>query len=514
MSNIISITPSIDFRPEPRSTLSEAAAAARTCYSPDIIKSLDITEGQKNRIGRQTFDSGHHTVFLHKMVSLDIVASRNVFHLLHYHPFYNSSQSSQRYVVFKNPEVIIPPDITGKARNLFDSILKEIWDVYHEITDHLIPIIKNNYPGKRKIDEKAAEKLAIETARYVLPIGAKSTAIHSIQLMTLLRLYRLAGAGAWGWELKVLLEDAIEKLKKTEPDLDGYISEPLGHKDTPESQYISKQGVELLLNNEKNRKKLKRNIGYYSSKLVDWNANLTNSLNQTTELISGNTDNQFQSSLDPIENPHLIDTLHTDWLAPKSRILTQGWVSFLKRTSHTANAQDQRHRTISSVTSSPELSETLNPDFITPELIKFDAHVNTLYEKIMKKIYDVKLELVKDYEIPVSSALYLTPNAHTLYIQQSGSLLGFRHKWILRSCWRSQREIWGVSMQEIEQVTHKWPELKPYLGPPCYVRYLPDIQQDVEREKRIWVKPKCTEGKMFCDVPVWLQFNTNMTRLI
>ena len=219
MPEIISIEPEIEFRPVPPSTSAEAVAAARTCYSPDIIDSLDVTEGQISRIGKQTFDSGHHTVFLHKMLSFDIVASRNVFHLLHYHPFYNSSQSSQRYVVFRYPEVIIPPDIVGNARNLFESILKEIWEVYHEITKDLIPIIKNNYPGKRKIEDKSAEKLAIETARYILPIGAKSTAIHSIQLMTLLRLYRLAGGGGWGWELQNILNQAIEKLKIREPDL-------------------------------------------------------------------------------------------------------------------------------------------------------------------------------------------------------------------------------------------------------------------------------------------------------
>jgi thymidylate synthase (FAD) len=476
-----------------------------------------VTEEQLHRIGKQTFESGHHTVFLHKMISFDLIASRHVFHLLHYHPFYNSSQSSQRYVVLRKPEVIIPPEITGNARNIFESMIKELWSVYNELIENLSPIIKNNYPGKRKLDDKAAEKLAIETARYVLPIGAKSTAIHSIGLMTLLRLYRIAGGGAWGWELQELLQQAVNIIKREEPDMSRYIPVPLLPQESPEQRYINFAAEELLTANEKRRLKEREILGPYSTKLIDWNEKFLESLTRSTMLVSGGYESAFQSILNPIENKHLIDQLHIDWQVPNSRILTQGWVSFFKRLSHTCNAQDQRHRTINSVTTLPELSETWKPDYITPELIKFDPYINSLYEKALEELYATKAELVRNYGISVSSALYLTPNAHAIYVQQSGTLLAFRHKWILRSCWRAQREIWGLTMEEIAQVTAKWPELKPYLGPPCYIRYLPDLKSDnmTGPQKKDWIKPKCTEGRMYCDVPViWKKFTPTMERLI
>ena len=506
------LSPEIELRPQPVSTLAEAVAAARSCYNDKIISSFEVTDDQKKRIGKQTFDSGHHTVFLHKMLSFNIIASRHVFHLLHYHPFYNTSQSSQRYVVFKEPEFMMPPDIVGEPKKLVIDLLKEIWEIYHSLSDDLIPIIKRLYPGKRKITNKAAEKMAIETARYILPIGAKSTAIYSIQLMTLLRLYRLAGKGAWGWELAQLLQKAVRMVLKQEPELQEYVPEPLDIRNSPEGAFITENGYELLKKNENRRKKLQEKLGDFSSKLIDFNKNMIDSLNNSSQLVSGQNVG-FEECANPITNSHIIDRLHTDWLAPYSRVLSQGWVAFLKKLSYTANAQDQRHRTINSVTSLPELAETENPDYITPELIKIIPKIHKRYDDILKKIYETKTLLVKEFNIPVSSALYLTPNAHTIYIQQSGSLLGFRHKWVLRSCWRSQKEIWSLSMEEIKQVSQRWPELKPYLGPPCYVRYIPDLQRKTEKGKRTWIKPKCTEGKMFCDVPVWLNFTPDMRRI-
>ena len=513
------INPQIRLRPPAKSALTDAVASARTCYSPEIITSAEVTGEQLHRIGKQCFDSGHHTVFLHKMFTFDITASRHAFHMLHYQPFYNTSQSSQRYVVLKKPEVIIPPDITGDARSLFCSIAKEMWGIYEDLIEKLTPIVKENYPGKRKLDSRAAEKLAIETARYVLPIGAKSTAIHSVQLMTLLRLYKLAGGGGWGWELKSLTEQAMNIVKKQEPDFDQYIPLPIPEESNPEQNFVPNNGLGLLAKNEARRNVLRERLKQKTSLLIDWSHHSSDSLNLASSLTSGEAITDYRQALDPMTNSHLVDSLHTDWQAPYSRILSQSWVSFLKRISHSANAQDQRHRTINSVTSLPQLAETATPDYITPTLINYDYELSKVYDRAMQRLYETKLELLKAYEVPVLSAMYLTPNSHALYVQQSGSLLAFRHKWILRSCWRAQREIWGITMEELGQINGRWPELKPYLGPPCYVRYLPDVSQNsLERQGskgRNWIRPKCTEGRLYCDIPViWKRFTTDMERLI
>ena len=80
-----------------------AIAAARTCYSPRVIATSEVTETQRNSIGVLTFDAGHHTVYQHANFEfgLENISRQFVWTFLHSYPFYNSEQSSQRYVKLK-----------------------------------------------------------------------------------------------------------------------------------------------------------------------------------------------------------------------------------------------------------------------------------------------------------------------------------------------------------------------------------------------------------------------------
>jgi thymidylate synthase ThyX len=77
-----------------------AIAAARTCYSPRVIGAEEITATQRETIGPLTFEGGHHTVWQHAHFEfgLENVSRQFVWSFLHSHPFYNSEQSSQRFV--------------------------------------------------------------------------------------------------------------------------------------------------------------------------------------------------------------------------------------------------------------------------------------------------------------------------------------------------------------------------------------------------------------------------------
>src|SRR5437762_4164506 len=77
-----------------------AIAAARTCYSPRVIGPEEVTPGQRESIGPLTFEAGHHTVYQHAHFEfgLENVSRQFVWAFLHAHPFYNSEQSSQRFV--------------------------------------------------------------------------------------------------------------------------------------------------------------------------------------------------------------------------------------------------------------------------------------------------------------------------------------------------------------------------------------------------------------------------------
>jgi thymidylate synthase ThyX len=93
----------------------------------------------------------------------------------------------------------------------------------------------------------------------------------------------------------------------------------------------------------------------------------------------------------------------------------------------------------------------------------------------------------------MESALYLLPNAKALRFHETGSLLYLAHKWVMRTCFNAQEEIYQASMDELEQVRQVHPRLVRHMGPPCVLRH-----------GRI--APTCTEGEHFCGIPVWRSF--------
>ena len=98
-----------------------AIAAARTCYSPRVIERSEVTDKQRDSIGPLTFEGGHHTVFQHAHFEfgLENISRQLVWSVLHSYPFYNSEQSSQRYVKLNEPRAFVPP-IAGEALDVYE----------------------------------------------------------------------------------------------------------------------------------------------------------------------------------------------------------------------------------------------------------------------------------------------------------------------------------------------------------------------------------------------------------
>src|SRR5687768_15344635 len=184
-----------------------AIAAARTCYSPRVIATSEVTEPQRDLIGGLTFDAGHHTVYQHAHFEfgLENISRQFVWAFLHSYPFYNSEQSSQRYVKLKEPKAFVPP-IQGEALGVYEQAIVRAWDRYAELSallkDDAFGILKDlryvrptTTPERLKLIEKDAEKRAIETARYVIPIGAFTSMVHTVSGIVLHRLHRMVKIG-------------------------------------------------------------------------------------------------------------------------------------------------------------------------------------------------------------------------------------------------------------------------------------------------------------------------------
>ena len=84
--------PNVSLRTAPQVPFDGAIAAARTCYSPRVIGTAEVTDKQRDSIGALTFDAGHHTVYQHAHFEfgLENVSRQFVWAFLHSYPFYNS----------------------------------------------------------------------------------------------------------------------------------------------------------------------------------------------------------------------------------------------------------------------------------------------------------------------------------------------------------------------------------------------------------------------------------------
>src|SRR5919109_2260887 len=127
-------SPAVTLRTAPTTPFDGAIAAARTCYSPRVIGANEVTESQRDSIGVLTFDAGHHTVYQHAHFEfgLENVSRQFVWTFLHSYPFYNSEQSSQRYVKLKEPRAFVPP-LSGEALDVYEGAILRAWNRYAEL---------------------------------------------------------------------------------------------------------------------------------------------------------------------------------------------------------------------------------------------------------------------------------------------------------------------------------------------------------------------------------------------
>ncbi len=196
--------------------------------------------------------------------------------------------------------------------------------------------------------------------------------------------------------------------------------------------------------------------------------------------------------LNPSRNIYRLETLNVGVHAPLMRALQHANYTFAKKISHTADSQDQRHRMVPGSRPLLTLSDTREPDYITPMLLDRNARAKEVYERAMHDAWKAKNELL-DRGVPAEIALYVLPNAKSIRLVESGSLLHLLHKWTMRTCFNAQEEIYRASMDELDQLRQVHPQFAKYIGPPCYLR-------------AGITTPICTEGSHFCGVKVWLNF--------
>jgi thymidylate synthase ThyX len=482
-----------------------AIAAARTCYSPRVISPDEVTPSQRESIGPLTFEGGHHTVYQHAHFEfgLENVSRQFVWSFLHSHPFYNSEQSSQRFVRLDEIRAFVP-DLAAGPRKVYEDAVVAAWVAYrrlaeilkedtHRILSEIRHLTPNASEKRRKKVAREAEKKAIETARYVIPVAAFTSMVHTLSGIVLHRLWRMAATGDTPRENAAVVGAMVDKVR----ELDPAFFERVGAGPLPASDVVEAR-LRLQEGGDAETARLDARLGARTSLLVDYMPRAEETTAEAVRTLLGaspealSDDAALELVLDPSKNRYRLDTLNLSVHAPLSRALHHASYTFLKRLSHTADSQDQRHRMVPASRPLMTLTDTRRPDYVLPPLIARNPGAREIFEESMAAAWTVKNRLL-EMDVPLEAALYLLPNAKALRFHESGSLLYLGHKWVMRTCFNAQEEIYRASMEELEQVRALHPRLVRHIGPPC-----------VLRAGR--VTPTCTEGEHFCGVPVWRSF--------
>jgi flavin-dependent thymidylate synthase len=499
-----SIEPNVRLLAFTAEPLKLSVASARTCYSNKIVLVEELKEEQKERISKLLFESGHHTPFQHPtfVFGLENVSRHFVWSFLHSHPFYNSEQSSQRYVKLKEIKAFIPP-IKGNNKTIFKKALKQAWNNYFELTELMKESMHDLFLRLGKIKkisleqtEKELEKKAIENARYVLPIAAFTELYHTISGLELMRYIKMMNSNDTPFETSLIIKKMIEEINKIDESFTNVCGKA-----------FNEEIIEKKLNKKIDFKRIKKENQAFDEKLNGLSAKLEffdkeaeKKVAFEVKRINGAFDLNDNEAIDLIVNPAknklLLEPINCWMHSPSMKPLNNVFYSFAKKLSHSADSQEQRHRTLS--TAKPLLSRThsFEPDFIIPKPLKQNKEAFQLFNETMQLLWNTKNELIEN-EVKDEFAVYVLPNAVSIRFHESGSLLNFMHKWRLRTCFNAQHEISKSSLEELMQVKEKHPLLVKYVGPACYYR------KGLVKEDSI--KGPCPEFS-WCGIKTWLNF--------
>jgi thymidylate synthase ThyX len=493
-----------------------AIAAARTCYSSRLITPEEITDKQRLNIGAATFYSGHHTVYQHAHFEfgLEKVSRQFVWSFLHAHPFYNSEQQSQRYVRLDRAQAYIPPvDLyfNLQAREIYINAIARAWNYYRELSALLVSDARTilndiwhigpmSHPKRLQKIESSAQKRAIEIARYVLPVAAFSTMVHTISGIVLHRLWRMCRASDAPAEAYEIIKTMVDEVKRLDAQFfERFGTEPL--EELPEWKDVAtaKNDADAFA------REFDASLAGKTSRLVDYSPNAPRVMAESYRAVLGLPESACSDAeaidrlLNPARNLYRLETLNIGVHAPMMRALQHANYTFAKKISHTADSQDQRHRMVPGSRPLLTLADTREPDYITPMLLNENPRAKELYDRAIHDAWSAKNQLL-DRGVDPQIALYLLPNAKSIRLVETGSLLHLLHKWTMRTCFNAQEEIYNASMDEIAQLREVHPQLSRYIGPPCHLR-------------AGITTPICTEGSHFCGVKVWLDFPNTPRRI-
>lgn len=212
------------YTPQPEQTV---AAAAKLCYSASSIETIreGLTEEKTASFVDMLAEIGHESPIEHASFTFGIEGvSRSLLAQITRHRIASYSVQSQRYVKEALFEYVVPPEIEAipEAREEFTRAMKEDQAHYEKLT----AILKEKYRKElleSGMDEKsanrAAEKKAIEDARFVLPNACTTQMIVTMNARSLRNFFTHRCCNRAQWEIRELAELMLKLCLQAAPNL-------------------------------------------------------------------------------------------------------------------------------------------------------------------------------------------------------------------------------------------------------------------------------------------------------
>lgn len=198
------------------------AGAAKLCYSSvgveDIMDNLD--KENTDKFLNMLMSLGHESPIEHISFTFGVEGvSRSLSHQLVRHRIASFSQQSQRYVKLEQFEYIIPPAIESDktAKEMFIKAMKESQRAYDLIVERL----KEAYM-EQGMEEKVAEKKAIEDGRYVFPNACETKVVFTMNARSLINFFHHRCCDRAQWEIREMANVMLDEVKKVAPTLFKY----------------------------------------------------------------------------------------------------------------------------------------------------------------------------------------------------------------------------------------------------------------------------------------------------
>jgi len=203
------------------------AAAAKLCYSESGVENiLDGLDSEKTeKFLNMLMSLGHQSPIEHVSFTFGIEGvSRALLAQITRHRIASYSVKSQRYVKEGMFEYITPPEIENNpaAKELFLKTMEADQKAYDELADILY---KKHYEellaeGKdEKSASKAAEKMAIEDARFVLPNACETKMVVTMNARSLMNFFNHRCCTRAQWEIRELADEMLALVKDVAPTL-------------------------------------------------------------------------------------------------------------------------------------------------------------------------------------------------------------------------------------------------------------------------------------------------------